>query len=134
MQTAYNNALSTLYNKAQEYLNDTYASSARCVGSDPADPDWDAGYYTKEIAEEKGEYKSFVDSYYGKLKNMDEKYITDCTQMDKIENCKIASASYWLASRDIVYTSEELKFRFKIRYLSVKSGKVYRRISLHCLL
>lgn len=133
MQTVYNNALTTLYNKAQEYLNDTYVSSARCVGSDPADPDWDDGYYTKEIAEEKGEYKSFLDSYYGKLKNMDEKYITDFTQMDKIES-KITTDSYWLASRDIVYTSEELKFRFKIRYLSVKSGNVSRRISLHCLL
>ena len=48
-KNSYNNALKRLYEEAQKYLNETYAISARCVGSDPADPDWDtttneAGY------------------------------------------------------------------------------------------
>ena len=105
---SYNNALKTLYDEAQKYLNTTYATSSRCVGSDPADPDWDtitneAGYYTKEIAEEQNEYQSFLDSYYGIFKNNDEKYNTDWTQMGSIANVdiKIASSVYWMASRSV---------------------------------
>ena len=101
---SYNNALKTLYDKAQEYLNLTYASGVRCVGSDPADPDWDAttneaGYYTKN--EDDSKYFEYMDLYYGTLKNGDEKYNVDYTQMETITNVNIktASSSYWLASR-----------------------------------
>ena len=101
---SYNSALKTLYDKAQEYLNPTYASGARCVGSDPADSDWDtttneAGYYTKN--EDDSEYFEYMDLYYGTLKNGDEKYNVDYTQMETITNVniKIASSNYWLASR-----------------------------------
>ena len=100
----YNNALKILYDNAQEYLNTTYASSARCVGSDPADPDWDvneneAGYYTKEIAEENKEYESYMENYYNILKNGDEKYNTDWMQMEQIPGIKTSNKDYWLASR-----------------------------------
>ena len=59
-KNSYNNALKRLYEEAQKYLNETYEISARCVGSDPVDPDWDttvneAGDYTKEIAEAREE-------------------------------------------------------------------------------
>lgn len=123
---AYNNILNTLYTEAQKYLNQTYASTARCVGSDPADPAWDtetnqAGYYTKEIAEQKGEYYSYMDNYYGTLKNMDEKYITDYEQLDVVEGAKIASDYYWLATRYIWLSSEQCAF--KIRMVN-KSGNL----------
>ena len=102
----YNNALKILYDNAQEYLNTTYASSARCVGSDPADPDWDvneneAGYYTKKEGE--GEYQSWMENkgYYNILKNGDEKYNTDWTQMEQIPGIKTSNKDYWLASRTI---------------------------------
>ena len=117
---AYNNALKTLYEKAQEYLNPTYANSARCVGSDPADPDWDvneneAGYYTKEIAQEKGEYDSVMEEYYNIFKNRDEKYNTDWTQMDKIDGIKAASDLYWLASRGITILG--INYTFGVNYV-----------------
>lgn len=110
---SYNNALKILYDKAQEYLNPTYATSARCVGSNPANPDWDtdtneAGYYTKEIAEQENEYQSCMEPYYGTLKNGDTNYGTDWTQMGNITNIdlKTASSDYWLANRFIMAISQ----------------------------
>ena len=104
----YNNALKILYDKAQEYLNPIYASGARCVGSDPVDSDWDvneneAGYYTKEIAQEAKEYQNWMEDngWYSIFKNRDEKCNRDWTQMGKIADIKTASKTYWLASRQI---------------------------------
>ena len=101
---SYNNALKTLYNEAQKYLNPTYASGARCVGSDPADPDWDtttneAGYLIKNEGED--DYYAYMKDYYGTLKNEDTKYNTDWTQMGTIADIKTASTFYWLASRRV---------------------------------
>ena len=111
---SYNNALKTLYEKAQEYLNPTYASSARCVGSNPADPNWDAtgtdeaGYYTKNEGEEG--YYSYLKRYYGTLKNEDSQYNTDWTQMEKTDGIQIASDGYWLASRYVSVLSTSAVF------------------------
>ena len=121
---SYNNALKTLYDEAQKYLNTTYASGARCVGSNPADPDWDtttneAGYYTKEIAEEQNEYYEYMESYYGTLKNDDSQYQTDWKQMETIININIKAAStdYWLASRsNTVNSSASLFYIKRINY------------------
>ena len=126
-KNSYNNALKILYKKAQEYLNETYASGARCVGSDPVDPDWDttvneAGDYTKEIAEAREEYQSYMDSYYGTLKNEDEKYNIDWTQMGTITGIQPASSNYWLASRDI--DSNSSYCGFYVRYAN-SSGALY---------
>ena len=113
-KNSYNNALKRLYEEAQKYLNETYAISARCVGSDPADPDWDAttdeegnlvdeaGYYTKEIAEEQEEYKDYMETggwYNNVFKNEDEKYNTDWAQTGTITGINPASDAYWVASR-----------------------------------
>ena len=91
-KNSYNNALKTLYDEAQKYLNPTYASGARCVGSDPADPDWDtmtneAGYFTKGEGEDS--YYAYMENYYGTLKNTDTKSNTDRTQMGTIANGNI---------------------------------------------
>lgn len=116
-KNSYNNALKRLYDEAQKYLNTTYASSARYVGSDPADPDWDtttneAGYYTKEVAEGKNKYHSYMETggwYNNVFKNEDEKYKTDWTQMGTIPGIK-GDELYWLASRRIDSDSSNTKF------------------------
>ena len=127
-KNSYNNALKILYDKAQEYKNSTYVSEARCVGSDPADPDWDttaneAGYYTKEIAEQNDEYYSYMDSYYGILKNEDKKYNIDWTQMKSIKNVniKMTSNDYWTASRR-VYSNPNISCAFFVRRLTTSGN------------
>ena len=101
-RNSYNNALKRLYDEAQKYLNTTYASEARCVGSDPADPDWDtetdeAEYFTRNEGDE--DYYSYMKNYYGTLKDTDDKYNTDWTQMETIAGIEPASDYYWFASR-----------------------------------
>ena len=73
---SYNNALKTLYDKAQEYLNPTYASGARGVGSKPDDSDWD----TEEMVVIDG--AAYPDEYDNIYKIGDENYYTDWTHYD----------------------------------------------------
>lgn len=118
VKNSYNNALKRLYEEAQKYLNKTYASEARCVGSDPADSDWDtttneAGYFTKKEGE--NDYYAYMKNYYGTLKDADDKYNTDWTQMGTITEIKSASSKYWLASRYV--TSDSNYSRFWVRYI-----------------
>ena len=125
-KNSYNNALKTLYDKAQEYLNPEYATAARCVGSDPADPDWDtttneAGYYTKEIAEEKNEYQNYMETYYNTLKNGDEKYNTDWEQIRNIAELQKTSDKYWIASRSVRSDSSTTNF---IMYFMFPEGEL----------
>lgn len=93
---SYNNALKTLYDKAQKYLNPTYATSSRCVGSKPDEPDWD----TEEMFVADSSY-TYMNNYNNTFKVSDENYNIDWTQMENITNAdiKIASDIYWLASR-----------------------------------
>ena len=95
---SYNSALEILYNKAQEYLNTTYAISARCVGSKPDDPEWD----TEEmIGEKDGEFFSILKQYSDILKRGDDNYNIDLSQMEIITgvDIKTARSDYWIASR-----------------------------------
>ena len=86
---SYNNAISTLNSRATEYNNDTYSNRARCVGSNPSNPN----------------SQSATDSYQGyELRTTDENYQSDWNKMnestDKIYNI---NSNYWLGSR---YASE----------------------------
>ena len=95
---SYNNALKILYNKAQEYLNTTYATSARCVGSKPDEPDWD----TEEmLGEDDSDFFINMNKYSNIFKIGDENYDMDWRQMGTIAkvNIKDASSDYWMASR-----------------------------------
>ena len=87
---SYNNAITTLNAKAEEYINPTYASDARCVGSVPNNKNSEAedSWYTSSG-------HTFV-----YLRETDTNYETDYEQMGS-ENLNIANigASYWLASR-----------------------------------
>ena len=93
----YNNYLSTLYEKVQEYLNETYVSSVRSVGSKPDDPDWD------------------TDEKNGSLKIGDNNYKTDYDQMDILQILK-SNNEYWLASRYVSH-SGGLDY-FNMRYIN----------------
>ena len=100
---AYNNALGILYNKAQEYLNTTYAESARCIGSNPANPEWDtteneAGYYTMNPGDDNYNYDIANYGWGGILKNGDDNADIDNQQLEEL-NIKRIGKEYWLASR-----------------------------------
>ena len=93
-KASYNNAITTLNTKAQQYLNTTYASSARCVGSNPSNPSSESGYF-------KGTYDYLgKNGWNGVFKNTDTNYETDCNQMETL-NIDETGYNYWLASRSI---------------------------------
>ena len=125
-RNSYNNALKRLYDEAQKYLNTTYASEARCVGSDPADPDWDtetdeAEYFTRNEGDE--DYYSYMKNYYGTFKDIDDKYDKDWTQMGTIEGIKPVSDYYWLVSRDVISGSYASDFR--VRHVNTSGNLNY---------
>ena len=101
-RNSYNNALKTLYNKAQEYLNPTYASVARSVGSVPNDPDWDTDKMYKND-------NVFVEKYNNIFKIEDDNYTTDYEQIINL-NLKTTSDDYLLASRTIVFSEGYIGF------------------------
>ena len=114
-KASYNNAITTLNTKAQQYLNTTYASSARCVGSNPSNPSSESGYF-------KGTYDYLgKNGWNGVFKNTDTNYETDCNQMETLNINKI-STYYWLASRSV--NSNSSSTYFNVRTVSY-SGSWY---------
>lgn len=90
-KNSYNNAITTLNEKAMNYLNTTYASDARCVGSVPNDKNSEAtDYYISE--------DSYMSPYNGLFKNGDNNFRLDRNQMLDLRISKIGK-TYWLASR-----------------------------------
>ena len=87
----YNNAIISLNNRAMKYLNTTYASDARSVGSLPNNKNSEAGYYTSS--------ESYMSNYNGKLRDGDENYKADFDQMKELGLLSASINSYWLASR-----------------------------------
>ena len=135
-RVSYNNALRTLYNKAQEYLNTSYASSARCVGSKPDDPDWDArvdedGNPINEAALFTSSY-NYMSAYNNTLKvGENVKDITDWIQMEAIGNTtdvdiKASNDGYWWASRDA--SSDSDSSNFGVRSVSAAGSLGYPRL------
>ena len=88
---SYNTAITTLNAKAEEYLNTTYASDARCVGSVPNNKNTESGNFTSEY--------SYMSSYTS-FKDADTNYETDYNQMGTL-NIRRANSDYWLASRSV---------------------------------
>ena len=117
---SYNDALETLYEKAQDYLNPIYVSSARCVGSNPDNPKWDTD--EKFIADSSYTY---MNEYNNMFDIGDQNYITDYTQMNS-EKLKITNIgkNYWLASR-YINSSSEASF-FAVYNINDK-GELYGR-------
>ncbi len=97
---AYNNAIETLNNEAEAYINTEFAYDARCVGSLPT---VENGMFTKK---DNGATTyvtpKFATSNY--IKNLDEdtNYETDKAQMETEDvNLWNIGEEYWLASRGI---------------------------------
>lgn len=91
---SYNMAIKKLNDKAEEYLNRTYANSSRCVGSVPNNKNSESSqYYIRN--------DTWFEKYINVFKDSDANYMTDIKQMEVL-NVKIASDEYWLASRNII--------------------------------
>ena len=106
---SYNNAITTLNTKAEDYLNKTYASDARCVGSVPNNKNEESGNFTSVY--------SYMSGYT--VKDADINYETDYNQME-ILNITIADDSYWLASRNL--GSQSYTSALAVRFISNLEG------------
>lgn len=92
----YNNIISILYEKAQEYLNSDYASVARCVGSIPDDPDDDPDemYINTDY--------EFMNQYNGKFKVAYDNTSIDRNQLRNLGIFSVENGSgYWFVTRSI---------------------------------
>ena len=93
---SYNNAIKTLNGKAEKYLNNKYASSARCVGSVPDNKNSESEKFSSEY--------EYLEPY--SFKGNDTNYETDYNQMNKLGISNI-NKTYWLASRAVnAYSSD----------------------------
>ena len=100
-RNSYNNCVNLFNSTASKYLNTTYATSARSVGSNPSNPNAEPGYFSPK-------YSYFSQNGHGSYKNGDENYITDYEQMQKLGILSYdnnAGGGYMLASR-YVYETE----------------------------
>ena len=93
-QQSYNNAISLLNTEAERYLNNSYASSARCVGSNPNDKN------NEEIGPIELNY-SYKGSKNFNAKKQDENYKIDLEAMEEAGITGIEE-DYWMASRNVV--------------------------------
>lgn len=103
--STYNSFISTLNSKASAYLNSTYATSVRSVGSVPDNPSYESSYYAYAI--NNTQYNA---SYSGKMRDGDSNYVSDWEQMVAL-NIQTLSSEYWLASRRYYETSSEYDFQ-----------------------
>lgn len=102
---SYNNAITALNIKAEEYLNTSYVSDARCVGSVPNNKNAESGIFTSEY-----DYMSLYT-----FKDADTNYEADYNQMEVLD-ITTASSNYWLSSR---YTaSGSYNSNFYVRFVN----------------
>ena len=106
---SYNNGITTLNAKAEAYLNTTYASDARCVGSVPNNKNAESGNYTSEY------------EYISSFKDADTNYETDYKQMGTLE-IRTTNSLYWLASRSVSYSSSLSCYYFNMRCISTSGS------------
>lgn len=100
---SYNNVESILDIKANEYLNITYASGARCVGSSPNNTNLETGYYSNGYG--------YMSDYNGTLKNADTNDKIDYNKMRRLGIANIDNRqSYWIPSRYILAATYSTSF------------------------
>ena len=104
---SYNNAITTLHKNAQKYLTNL-ADRARCVGSDPENPNIDVEELGYEVTD--SDINSYIKTkgYNNKLKTTDNNYEIDYNKLIEIDSYKcptMAYAYYWFASREIEVVS-----------------------------
>ena len=103
--SSYNNAISKLNTKSEEYLNTLYASYARSVGSVPNNKNSESGYHITQ----------FSSSYSGQLRDTDSNYITDYNKMVNLRIVR-SNNSYWLASRSV--SAQSFQSAFYVRSIA----------------
>ena len=104
---SYNNAINYLNSATQEYINTTYVESARCVGSVPGNPNYDASAMFSH-----SEW-SYLFPYNGTFKDDDNNYVTDYNQMTKLGIANIGEY-YWMASRFVGPSSYACDIRVRL--------------------
>ena len=122
---SYNNAITTLNTKAEGYLNTTYASDARCVGSVPNNKNAEAtDYYTSSY--------SYMTDYNGMFKKPDTNREADFNQMNTLGIIGVnSSPSYWVASRYITSYSTNSYFGVQIMYEKYSDDLKYNLCDVH---
>ena len=114
----YNNAITLLNNEANKYLNTTYATSARCVGSVPNNPNYESGYYSGY---------SYINQC-GSIRAGDENYKTDFEQMEKL-GINYTGDGYWLASRSENSVTDAAS-NFGLRYVYWQDGSLSSSVQM----
>ncbi len=110
MANAYNSAISTLNTRANAYLNTTYASGARCVGSVPNNP-----------SSESNEYYKYGLNTSPSIRKEDSNYQADYNQMNSLQITNINS-QYWLASRAYWKHTGSYPYTAGCRYITTNGG------------
>ena len=103
-RSSYNNAIETLNNEAEAYINKEYAVDARCVGSVPT---VENGIFLDKNSEVLGPVKldfTYNGSTTIDCKATDENYVKDREQLEKFQLNTIGEL-YWLASRITISVS-----------------------------
>lgn len=129
-RNSYNNVIAELNTNAEKYLNQTYATDARCVGSEPIIQN---GTFVNKNAENVGPLKlEFTTTVSGanNMKDTDTNYLTDQTQMKNL-NIWQTGEDYWLASRYVLFdnTSNNEYYFFNVRYVN-SSGSLRNNFDL----
>ena len=110
---AYNNAIETLNQEAEGYINPTYATDARCVGSIPT---VEEGIFTNKNSETVGP-TTLQFTYDGSTsidcKGEDENYKIDEMQLEE-SNLITTGEIYWLASRLVSSYPSHCYFRQRL--------------------
>lgn len=103
---SYNNAIITLNEKAEEYLNTTYASNARCVGSVPDNKNVQSGWHRR--------WDTWFTPYNNTFIDTDKNYNADYKQIGA-GNLNIATIGkyYWLASHYVQINSFSSNFQIR---------------------
>mgnify|MGYP005765398073 CR=1 FL=1 len=113
----YNNIITILNTEAEKYLNPTFASMARSVGSVPDNPNYDgAGMYTIN--------ESWMAKYSGTFKDTDNNYEEDMNQMKLLQIDNIGEY-YLMASRFVEYDNADnwITITLFVRNYSPSSGE-----------
>ena len=124
-QNSYNRAITTLNEKAEEYIatstGQVLAIDARCVGSDPVNKNYpDNLTGTARTAEMyvADSRHTYMKDYNGKYFKSDTNYETDRTRLDKIGAAEVSDitngSEYWLASRNANYGTGYYDFSVKL--------------------
>ena len=117
---SYNNAIETLNNEAEGYINRDYAYDARCVGSIPA---VENGMFTKKDNGASNYVKiQFANSNYINSLDKDTNYEKDLEQLE-LAGIKVIENAYWLASRHVIYANSSL-YEFYVNRMD-SNGKLY---------